>query len=80
MARSRPGHTIFVRWMNPAGKQATSRIRLTEGPPQKQPKPVLRVLPDHRARPASCCYQMLPIMVDHKGPSAGPNDPLSCNL
>ena len=34
MARFRPGDTIFVSWTNPAGKQATSRIRLTEGPPQ----------------------------------------------
>jgi hypothetical protein len=34
MARFRPGDTIFVGWTNPAGKRATSRIRLTEGPPQ----------------------------------------------
>ena len=34
MARCRPGDTISVTWMNPSGKQTTSRIRLTEGPPQ----------------------------------------------
>ena len=34
MARFRPGDTIFVTWMNPADEQTTSRIRLTEGPPQ----------------------------------------------
>jgi S1-C subfamily serine protease len=34
MARFRPGDTITVTWMNPAGKRATSRIRLTAGPPQ----------------------------------------------
>ena len=34
MARFRPGDTIFVTWTNPAGEQTTSRIRLTEGPPQ----------------------------------------------
>ena len=34
MARFRPGDTIFVGWTNPAGQRATSRIRLTEGPPQ----------------------------------------------
>jgi S1-C subfamily serine protease len=34
MARLRPGDTIFVGWTNPAGQQATSRILLTEGPPQ----------------------------------------------
>jgi S1-C subfamily serine protease len=34
MARFRPGGTISVTWMNPAGEQTTSRIRLTAGPPQ----------------------------------------------
>ena len=34
MARFRPGDTISVTWMNPAGEQTTSRIRLTAGPPQ----------------------------------------------
>ena len=34
MARFRPGDTIFVGWTNPAGQQATSRVLLTEGPPQ----------------------------------------------
>jgi S1-C subfamily serine protease len=34
MARFRPGDMISVTWMNPAGKQTTSRIRLTAGPPQ----------------------------------------------
>jgi S1-C subfamily serine protease len=34
MARFRPGDTIFVGWTNPAGKRATSRIRLIEGPAQ----------------------------------------------
>lgn len=34
MARFRPGDTISVTWMNPAGERTTSRIRLTAGPPQ----------------------------------------------
>jgi hypothetical protein len=34
MARFRPGDMISVTWTNPAGKQATGRIRLTAGPPQ----------------------------------------------
>jgi S1-C subfamily serine protease len=34
MARFRPGDTISVGWTNPAGRQTTSRIRLTAGPPQ----------------------------------------------
>ena len=34
MARFRPGDTIFVGWTNPAGKHATSRIRLIAGPAQ----------------------------------------------
>jgi S1-C subfamily serine protease len=34
MARFRPCDTISVTWMNPAGEQTTSRIRLTAGPPQ----------------------------------------------
>jgi S1-C subfamily serine protease len=34
MARFRPGDTISVTWMNPAGEQTTSRMRLTAGPPQ----------------------------------------------
>jgi S1-C subfamily serine protease len=34
MARFRPGEIISVTWMNPAGQQAISRIRLAAGPPQ----------------------------------------------
>jgi S1-C subfamily serine protease len=34
MARFRPGDTISVTWMNALGRQTTSRILLTEGPPQ----------------------------------------------
>jgi S1-C subfamily serine protease len=34
MARFRPGDTMLVGWTSPAGQRATSRIRLTEGPPQ----------------------------------------------
>jgi S1-C subfamily serine protease len=34
MGRFQPGDMISVTWMNPAGKQTTSRIRLTTGPPQ----------------------------------------------
>ena len=34
MARFRPGDTISVTWVNAFGKQTTSRIHLTAGPPQ----------------------------------------------
>jgi S1-C subfamily serine protease len=34
LARFRPGDTISVTWVSPAGKQAASRLRLTAGPPQ----------------------------------------------
>lgn len=34
MTRFRPGDTISVTWVNPSGKQTTSRIRLTTGPPE----------------------------------------------
>jgi len=34
MARFRPGETISITWMNALGKEMTSRIHLTAGPPQ----------------------------------------------
>jgi len=34
LARFRPGTTISVTWTSPAGKQATSSLHLTAGPPQ----------------------------------------------
>jgi len=34
LARYRPGTTISVTWTSPAGKQATSSLHLTAGPPQ----------------------------------------------
>jgi S1-C subfamily serine protease len=34
LARFRPGTTISVTWTSPAGKQATSALQLTAGPPQ----------------------------------------------
>jgi S1-C subfamily serine protease len=37
LARFRPGTTIKVAWTSPAGKQATSSLHLTAGPPQRQP-------------------------------------------
>ena len=33
-ARFRPGTTISVTWTSPSGKQATSSLYLTAGPPQ----------------------------------------------
>ena len=33
MARFRPGDTISVTWVTPAGKRTTGRIHLTTGPP-----------------------------------------------
>lgn len=34
LARYRPGHTISVTWVSPAGRRTTSSIRLAAGPPQ----------------------------------------------
>jgi S1-C subfamily serine protease len=34
LARFRPGDTISVTWVSPAGQRTTSSIRLTAGPPQ----------------------------------------------
>jgi S1-C subfamily serine protease len=34
LARYRPGTTISVTWTSPSGKQATSSLHLTAGPPQ----------------------------------------------
>ena len=34
LSRFRPGDAISVTWVSPAGRQATSRLRLTAGPPQ----------------------------------------------
>jgi hypothetical protein len=34
LARFRPGDTISVTWVSPAGQRTTSSIRLAAGPPQ----------------------------------------------
>jgi S1-C subfamily serine protease len=34
LARFRPGDTISVTWVSPAGKRSTSQLRLAAGPPQ----------------------------------------------
>jgi S1-C subfamily serine protease len=34
LTRFRPGTTISVTWTSPSGKQATSSLHLTAGPPQ----------------------------------------------
>ena len=34
LARFRPGDTVSVTWVSPAGQQSTSQIRLAQGPPQ----------------------------------------------
>jgi S1-C subfamily serine protease len=34
LARFRPGDTVSVTWVSPAGQQSTSQVRLAQGPPQ----------------------------------------------
>ena len=33
LARFRPGDTVPVTWVSPSGHQATSQVRLAQGPP-----------------------------------------------